>query len=150
MSKADFVFGRKLGQGSFGEVFKAKRKADGLDYVIKTMHVHGSSRKEQQDALNEVRLLAGVDHPRVVRYHDSFCEGGKLHIVMELCSGGDLAQLIERQKGAPLAEDAGSLHFAQTLLGLHHCTRSRSFIATSRRATSSWAMAASRLVRRPH
>ena len=84
MSKADFVFGRKLGQGSFGEVFKAKRKADGLDYVIKTMHVHGSSRKEQQDALNEVRLLAGVDHPRVVRYHDSFCEGGKLHIVMEL------------------------------------------------------------------
>ena len=120
MARADFVWGRKLGQGSFGEVFEVTRIADGLRYVIKTMAAQGSSRKEQQDALNEVRLLAGLDHPRVVRYHDSFCEQGQLHIVMELCDGGDLSQLIERQEGVLLAEDDVWRHFAQTLLGLHH------------------------------
>ena len=120
MARADFVFQRKLGQGSFGEVFEVTRIADGLRYVIKTMAAQGSSRKEQQDALNEVRLLAGLDHPRVVRYHDSFCEQGQLHIVMELCDGGDLSQLIERQEGVLLAEDDVWQHFAQTLLGLHH------------------------------
>ena len=120
--RADFAWQarRKLGQGSFGEVFEVTRLADGLRYVIKTMAAQGSSRKEQLDALNEVRLLAALDHPRVVRYHDSFCEQGQLHIVMELCEGGDLSQLIERQQGVLLAEDEVWRYFAQTLLGLHH------------------------------
>ena len=49
-------------------------------------------------------LLASVDHPRVVRYYDSFVDGGRLHIVMEHCERGDLAMLLEARAGAPLAE----------------------------------------------
>ena len=101
----DFRWGRKLGQGSFGTVHLVTRCADGCDYVVKTMDIQGLSRKQQEDALNEVRLLAGVDHARVVRYHESRLVEGRLHIVMEHCAGGDLAQLIEARAGVPLPEE---------------------------------------------
>ena len=46
----------------------------GDTYVIKTIGIQILSRKEQEDALREVQLLAAVDHPRVVSYFDSFYE----------------------------------------------------------------------------
>ena len=38
-------------------------------------------------ARNEVRVLAGLKHPNIVRYFESFVDspGGRLLIVMELC-----------------------------------------------------------------
>ena len=67
-----------------------------------------------------MRLLASVDHPRVVRYYDSFVDGGRLHIVMEHCERGDLAMLLEARAGAPLAEGEVWAHLLQTASGLHH------------------------------
>ena len=87
--------------------------------MIKTISA-SLSRADQEASLNEVRLLASVDHPRVVRYYDSFVDGGRLHIVMEHCERGDLAMLLEARAGAPLAEGEVWAHLLQTASGLHH------------------------------
>lgn len=42
--------------------------------MIKSIGIPSLARKEQEDALREVQLLAAVDHPRVVSYFDSFYE----------------------------------------------------------------------------
>ena len=48
--------------------------------------------KEKKNALNEIRLLASVDHPYIVSYKQSFFdeETNNLCLIMELASNGDL------------------------------------------------------------
>eukprot|EP00936_MAST-01D_sp_MAST-1D-sp1_P000627 g627.t1 len=62
-----------------------------------------ASNKEQDEALQEVRVLESLVHPHIVAYHHSFVERGSLHIVLAYCDGGDLAQLLKRRI-APLPE----------------------------------------------
>ena len=54
------------------------------------------SEKEQQNAVNEVRILASVDHPNVIQYKDVFVDraSNSLCIVMEFADNGDLYQKI--------------------------------------------------------
>lgn len=54
------------------------------------------SRKEREAALNEVRILASVEHKNVIGYKEAFFEEeeGKLCIVMEIADSGDLESKI--------------------------------------------------------
>lgn len=99
---SDFRVLKRLGSGAFGEVMLAARKRDASQCVIKAVTVvgNGVSRKEQEQALNEVRVLSKVEHPHVVRYLASYVSNEKLHIVMEWCEGGDLRKAIDGRKDA--------------------------------------------------
>lgn len=94
----DFDVLDRLGSGSFGTVFKVRRLADERLYVIKTVRVSELSVRERHDAINEVKILAQLDSPYVVRYFDSFMEDESLHIVMEYCNRGDLQSLVRKAK----------------------------------------------------
>ena len=65
---------RQLGKGSYGEVFKVRALADGFDYALKSMSLRDFSPRERKEALNEIRLLASLYHPSIVRYCESFVE----------------------------------------------------------------------------
>ena len=47
---------------------------------------------------DEVQALKSCSHNNIVKYFDYFYEKGLTMIVMEYCSGGDLAKLIFSQK----------------------------------------------------
>ncbi len=46
-------------------------------------------------AVNEVRLLASLEHPNVVSYKQGFVECGGLYVIMEVVPNGDLSKVIE-------------------------------------------------------
>ena len=50
------------------------------------------TEKERQNALNEVRILASIQHPNIISYKESFMEDrtSTLCIVMEYADNGDL------------------------------------------------------------
>lgn len=49
------------------------------------------SHKERENALNEVRILASIQHDNIIGYKESFVDQGKyLCIVMDYASDGDL------------------------------------------------------------
>ncbi len=58
------------------------------------------SKKEKENALNEVRILASIDHPNIVQYKEAFLvdNPASLCIVMEYCDGGDLYEAINEKK----------------------------------------------------
>jgi serine/threonine protein kinase len=74
-------------------VFKVVRKSDGATYAMKVVDISKLPKAEVRDAVNEIRLLASVRHAHVVGFMEAFLDAREqLCIVMEFCSGGDLAQ----------------------------------------------------------
>ncbi len=86
----------KLGTGSFSEVFKVKRIEDNSEYAMKKVRLASLTKKEKENALNEVRILASIEHKNVISYKEAFFEEneGKLCIVMEIADSGDLESKI--------------------------------------------------------
>ena len=56
--------------------------------------------KDRKNALNEIRILASLNHPQIISYKDAFYEENSksLWIVMEFAEGGDLQQLVDKCK----------------------------------------------------
>jgi NIMA (never in mitosis gene a)-related kinase len=94
----DFEILSRLGSGSFGTVYKTRRKEDNNIYVIKSVRIVDLSYKEQSEAINEVRILSSMNSNYVVQYYDSFISEDSLHIVMEYCNKGDLQNLLKKAK----------------------------------------------------
>ena len=92
-----FIILKRLGTGSFGTVYKVKRKQDNKVYALKRV-------ESNQDNLNEVRLLASLNHPNIIKFYDAFpfykseTRIINLSIIMEYAGGGDLTKLINSYK----------------------------------------------------
>ena len=67
---------------------------------MKKVKLHKLSSKEKENALNEVRILASINHPNVIGYKEAFFEDSTncLCVVMEYADGGDMLQLINQKK----------------------------------------------------
>eukprot|EP00227_Mantoniella_beaufortii_P010449 CAMPEP_0197596194 /NCGR_PEP_ID=MMETSP1326-20131121/24546_1 /TAXON_ID=1155430 /ORGANISM="Genus nov. species nov., Strain RCC2288" /LENGTH=333 /DNA_ID=CAMNT_0043162655 /DNA_START=455 /DNA_END=1452 /DNA_ORIENTATION=+ len=128
----DFTVLRKLGTGAFGVVFACTRKRDAggaggkggnkepRTLVVKQINM-GPRRAEQEDAINECRVLAKLDSPYVTKYFESFIDNGNmLCIVMEYAPKGTLHSLIQAHKPRALEEAAVWKLMLQSTLGLHH------------------------------
>ncbi len=96
---ANFEVLTKLGKGSFGVVYKVRRKKDNKIYVLKQIAIGNMSKRFRQDAINEVSILARLKHTHIVKYYDSFITSSHLNIIMEYCENGDLNQTIKRTAG---------------------------------------------------
>ena len=83
-----------VGEGSFSEVYRVVRKSDSTVYALKKVKMVKLTQKEKENALNEVRILASINHPNVIGYKEAFFEDAtnSLCIIMELADGGDLLQ----------------------------------------------------------
>ena len=58
------------------------------------------SEKEKQNAVNEVRILASINHINIVAYKEAFFDdaSSSLIIVMEFAQGGDLLGKVEKHQ----------------------------------------------------
>jgi len=90
----------QLGEGSFSEVFRVIRKSDNAEYAMKKVKMGKLSAKEKENALNEIRILASINHPNVIGFKEGFFEEGTgcLCIVMEHADAGDMLQKINTHK----------------------------------------------------
>lgn len=124
-SIADFEVLCKLGKGSFGTVFKVKRKYDKKMYVIKQINISQLNKNLTTVALNEVQILSSLENPFIVKYFDSFIDKNYLNIVMEHCEGGDIANYIRGQLGKPIAENTVWKFLIQMCVGLRYIHNKR-------------------------
>jgi calcium-dependent protein kinase len=87
-----FEFGRVLGKGQFGIIYVCTEISTGIQYACKTISKSKwLSRQDVEDARREIHImhhLASLEN--VVKIKDVYEDSNALHIVMELCKGGDL------------------------------------------------------------
>lgn len=78
MSLKDFVILAKLGEGAYSCVYKVQRIVDSQVYALKKVKMSNLQEKEQENALNEVRILASIKHPNIIGYRHAFIEANSL------------------------------------------------------------------------
>ncbi|XP_026190198.1 serine/threonine-protein kinase Nek5 [Cyclospora cayetanensis] len=110
-----------IGEGAYGRAYLAT-DTNGNTVVAKVIDVGRVPQKERMACIDEVKLLAALDHPFIVRYLDSYVEGQSLHIVMSFCDGGDLAGLLRAREdqNAPLPEKQIIRWLAQLLMAVKY------------------------------
>ena len=88
----NYLLGSELGAGAYGLVLAGQHRDLGRDVAVKVVTRASSDEWEPTDFKAEARLLAGLDHPHIVRIYD-YVERDNLYlIIMELLSGGSLGR----------------------------------------------------------
>ncbi|KAF3855750.1 hypothetical protein F7725_016473 [Dissostichus mawsoni] len=80
----------KLGEGSYGCVFKAHYKETGEIVAIKQVPVES----DLQEIIKEISIMQQCNSPHVVRYYGSYFKNSDLWIVMEYCGAGSVSDII--------------------------------------------------------
>ena len=121
-----------LGQGGFGITYLAtqvalERKVAIKEFFMKehcnrdvaTSHVSVGSQGSQelvarfrQKFVKEARMIAGLNHPHIIRIIDVFEENGTAYYVMEYMGNGSLAEYLKRN-GA--VRESEALHYIYQL-----------------------------------
>ncbi|GCB72473.1 serine/threonine-protein kinase 3/4 [Scyliorhinus torazame] len=105
----------KLGEGSYGSVFKAIHKESGQVVAIKQVPVES----DLQEIIKEISIMQQCDSPHVVKYYGSYFKNTDLWIVMEYCGAGSVSDLI-RIRNKTLTEDEIATILHSTLKGLEY------------------------------
>ncbi|KAL8092203.1 hypothetical protein AgCh_034481 [Apium graveolens] len=87
-----YTLGRKLGQGQFGTTYLCTENTTGTEYACKSISKRKLiSREDVEDVRREIQImhhLAG--HNNIVTIKGAYEDHLYVHIVMELCNGGEL------------------------------------------------------------
>lgn len=105
----------KLGEGSYGSVFKAHYKETGEIVAIKQVPVES----DLQEIIKEISIMQQCNSPHVVRYYGSYFKNSDLWIVMEYCGAGSVSDII-RLRSKTLTEDEIAAILQSTLKGLEY------------------------------
>ncbi|EIW77534.1 kinase-like protein [Coniophora puteana RWD-64-598 SS2] len=116
----EYTFSGRIGQGSFGSVYKAERLATGKSYAVKVLRKLPFPPINRRNApiLKEVFILQGLGHKNVVNLHAVYESQKDIFIVMELMRYGDLDGLIRKRNS--LDETTSRLSLREITSGLEY------------------------------
>uniref|UniRef100_A0A9J8C4F8 non-specific serine/threonine protein kinase n=1 Tax=Cyprinus carpio carpio TaxID=630221 RepID=A0A9J8C4F8_CYPCA len=119
-----------IGKGTYGKVYKVISKKDGSQAAVKVLDPINDVDEEIEAEYNILRSLS--NHPNVVKFFGMFYKsdelsGGQLWLVLELCNGGSVTDLIKGllMRGKRLEEPIISYILYGALLGLQHLHNNR-------------------------
>ncbi|XP_018423193.1 PREDICTED: ribosomal protein S6 kinase beta-2-like [Nanorana parkeri] len=114
---------RVLGSGSFGKVFQVRKiigSNSGKIFAMKVLQKAGliCQAKDTEHATAERNVLESVRHPFIVDLVYAFQTNGKLYLILECLSGGELFLHLERE--GIFMEDTACFYLAEIALALGH------------------------------
>ncbi|GAB2264965.1 hypothetical protein Dimus_000036 [Dionaea muscipula] len=89
-----------VGEGSFGKVYKGRRKYTGKTVAMKFIMKHGKSEKDIQNLRQEIEILRKLKHKNIIEMLDSFESPQEFCVVTEFAQG-ELFEILEDDKCLP-------------------------------------------------
>jgi cyclin-dependent kinase 2 len=100
----------KLGEGTYGVVFRARDKESDDIVALKKIRLEGTDEGIPSTAIREISLLQELRHPNIVDLKDIVHGENKLYLIFEF-SNLDVKKYLDK-KGAPMpAPQVKSLMF---------------------------------------
>ncbi|XP_068804740.1 myosin-IIIb [Struthio camelus] len=119
-----------IGKGTYGKVYKVANKKDSSLAAVKILDPISDIDEEIEAEYNILQFLP--NHPNVVKFYGMFYKadqyvGGQLWLVLELCNGGSVTELVKGllKCGQRLDEAIISYILCGALLGLQHLHNNR-------------------------
>lgn len=84
-----FSIKKKIGEGSFGQVFLCSHNIDEKEYAIKKISIEDK---------NEIKILSSLYHPNIIRYFSSWEHSNHFYIQMEYCFSSLRDYLYQRKR----------------------------------------------------
>ncbi|NXW59087.1 STK36 kinase, partial [Eurystomus gularis] len=106
-----------IGEGSFGHVYKGRRKHSAQVVALKFISKVGRSEKELKNLQQEIEIMRGLHHPNIIQMLDSF-ETDKEVVVVTDYAEGELFQILEDDGCLP--EDQVQTIAAQLVSALYY------------------------------
>ncbi|XP_046419854.1 calcium/calmodulin-dependent protein kinase II isoform X1 [Neodiprion pinetum] len=109
----------ELGKGAFSVVRRCVQKSSGLEFAAKIINTKKLSARDFQKLEREARICRKLQHPNIVRLHDSIQEENFHYLVFDLVTGGELFEDIVARE---FYSEADASHCIQQILeSVHHC-----------------------------
>ena len=111
--------GRYLGKGGFAKVYAFQSLNSGREYACKVIPkaslIKESARRK---LMNEIDIHRSIVHERVVRFERFFEDKSNVYIILELCQGQSMLELVKR-RGA-LTEVETQFYILSLLTAMRH------------------------------
>ncbi|XP_072154312.1 calcium/calmodulin-dependent protein kinase type II alpha chain isoform X2 [Bemisia tabaci] len=109
----------ELGKGAFSVVRRCVQKATGLEFAAKIINTKKLTPRDFQKLEREARICRKLQHPNIVRLHDSIQEENCHFLVFDLVTGGELFEDIVARE---FYSEADASHCIQQILeSVNHC-----------------------------
>jgi calcium-dependent protein kinase len=135
-----FHLERKLGIGQLGTTYLCTERATGLKYACKSVPKRKLVRRADIDDMRrEITILQHLSgQPNVAELKGAFEDADDVHVVTELCSGGELSDRItakgsysERQASAVCRDILAVVHVCHFMGVMHRDIRPEHFLLAS-------------------
>jgi calcium-dependent protein kinase len=90
-----YTFLKVIGHGQFGivRIAVANKNKDGQKFAVKSIPKYKIT-SELKLMMRELQMLQSADHPNIIKLYETYEDSHYLHMVMELCTGGNLLERI--------------------------------------------------------
>lgn len=113
---------QQIGEGSFGRVYKARRKYTGRMVAIKMINKRGQHEEDLEILRREIDILRKVDHPNIMRLLEIVETDSDICVISEL-GRGDLFKIIDDNQTLP--EEVLQNIAAQLVSAMNHLHQHR-------------------------
>ncbi len=118
--KEKYDIGKKLGGGTFGQVYLCTNKKTNEKVAVKMLRKNKKNNKLNKEILNEIDLLKNLDHRNIINIFE-FYEGSYIiYIVTQYCKSGNLFQYV-RKTNNYISEAQVSVILFQILSAINYC-----------------------------
>jgi cyclin-dependent kinase 1 len=83
---SDYVKIEKIGEGTYGVVYKGKNKITNQMVALKKIRLENDEEGVPSTAIREISLLRELQHPNIVALMDVLMQENKLYLVFEFLS----------------------------------------------------------------
>ena len=86
----------KLGQGSFGQVFKVKNNYNNCIRALKQINKSFINNLDDGEVGKEIEILKKLNHPHIMKLYEYYTNEENLFLISEICEEGDLQKKIKK------------------------------------------------------
>ncbi|XP_022756702.1 calcium-dependent protein kinase 34 isoform X1 [Durio zibethinus] len=143
--KSTYNIGKELGRGQFGVTHLCTNKATGEQFACKTIAKRKLANKEDiEDVRREVQIMHHLTgQPNIVELKGAYEDKHSVHLVMELCAGGELFDRIitkghytERAAASLLRTIVQIVHTCHSMGVIHRDLKPENFLLLNKEENS--------------